>query len=221
MVRVSVFARESKQEQQWVQHFALLPRVPEVGERIRWEGTEQGEKRWYCVERVLHIPLEPADHEEESWSAMVFAVRGPVFADSPAYPALPMPARRDRAPSSWWTSYAFAAIGIIVALLINLIAGRFGDTKAFFILFVISVAAIAALRGWGPGIFASLGAAVAVLFFFVEPTYTFTIGQSDDVYRFVGFTLAVFAASLMAYRVPRFAGSRDPENAVFRKVDHI
>jgi hypothetical protein len=210
MVRVSVFARESKREYHWVQHFALLPRVPEVGERIRWEGSDGSEARWYGVERVLHIPLEPEDGDEEAWSAMVFAVAERSATSAPALSAKPLPAERNERSAPPWNGYVFAATGIVAALLINLIAGRFGDTKAFFILFVISVAAVAALRGWGPGIFASLGAAVAVLFFFIDPVYTFGIAHSEDGYRFVGFMLAIFAACLMAMicRSQHFASRR-------------
>lgn len=217
MERFSVFVRESELDPNWVQHFALLPRVPRIGEFIRGEGEDGSELPWYRVERVLHIPPDDIPNEEdETWSAMIFAVRKDTLTIYPR--PQPKEPKQDRPrtvtslpttvsipPLSRWSSYSLAAATVLLAIILNGVLLRFLDTYACFLPFIVSVAIVTVLRGWKPGAFCAWLATIAVLFFFIEPICSFSIARSEDVYLLGGFSLVIFTACLATYGARRLA----------------
>ena len=214
MVRICLYVRSTNQDYQWTQHFVLLPRIPLIGDHL----AEEENAPWYRVESVLRLPQED-EGDEYAWEAVVYAVEvAPEPARRNGESALratshktgqpePPPAdgseKRRRHPHSW-KGYALALLVVGIALTANLVVRHTLESNALFILFILSVVVASASGGIGSGLFATLLASGAVLFFFIEPFYTLSIAQSYDTFRLVGFTLCALAAIAAAHWVKGF-----------------
>ena len=80
-------------------------------------------------------------------------------------------------------------LAVVVAVLaVNLLFHLTFGTKLLFFLFIVAVSIAAHFEGLGAGLLATALTSLAVLFFFVEPFFSFAVSEPYDWVR-----LAVFA----------------------------
>ncbi|HWJ70774.1 MAG TPA: sensor histidine kinase KdpD [Sphingobium sp.] len=99
----------------------------------------------------------------------------------------------------WGRPRIYVAIALLIAAttLIALLAEPWIGTGAIDLLYLIPVIVIASLFGLRPGLVTSLTAALAFNFFFLEPTYTFTIAEPQSVLTMLILTgVAAFSSNL-------------------------
>ena len=200
MVRVCLYVRSTIRDDQWTQHFALLPRIPVIGDNL----AEEADAPWYRVESVLRLPREE-EGDEYGWEAVVYAVKvtaAPARRNGAsrlrAMPRKieqrqPAPVGGSEKPQGW-QRYVIALVAVGIALATNLVVRHTLESNALFILFILSVVVASASGGISSGLFATVLATGAVLFFFIEPFYTLSIAQSYDTFRLFGFTFCALAA---------------------------
>lgn len=189
---------------------------------MRCDEDEPENAPWYQVQQVLRIPPEIDDSDDDpTWAALVYAVRvkaQPSLRHSPSGRPLlwekiyekAVITVHQRLPLSLAQGNGYIAVAamIFLAVLLNLMALYYKDTYAFFILFAVCVATITSLRGWRTGAFAALISSLAVLYFFVEPVFTFSIAGKEEGYRLLCFSLALFGACVAAYSARQFTSNR-------------
>lgn len=76
--------------------------------------------------------------------------------------------------------YFLGLMLIMVALIPNLLIHNAYGSKSLFFLFVISTTFVAEAGGPRPALFTAGLGSVAVLFFFVEPAYTFRVHHERE-----------------------------------------
>lgn len=87
----------------------------------------------------------------------------------------------------WKMCVTLAVVAAVLA--VNLLFHLTFGTKLLFFLFIIAVSVAAHFEGWGAGLVATALTSLAVLFFFVEPLFSFAVSEPYDWVR-----LAVFSA---------------------------
>ncbi len=218
MVRICLYVRATKQDDQWIQYFVLLPRIPIVGDQL----AEEEDSPWYLVESVLRLPRED-EGDEEGWEAIVYALKATptpaqskgdlVFQAAPRKMEQIEPAPVGGSEKVWarphpWKRYFIALVAVGLALATNLVVRHTLESNALFILFILSVVVASASGGVGSGLFATLLASGAMLFFFVEPFYSLSIAQSYDTFRLFGFTVSALAAIAAAHWAKGFCPNK-------------
>jgi two-component system, OmpR family, sensor histidine kinase KdpD len=80
------------------------------------------------------------------------------------------------------------------------------ELPSVMLLFLLLVAAVAAVGGLGPGLSAAVGGFLLVNFFFIEPHHTFTIAEAEDVLAlFVFLAVGAIVSSFVALAARRAA----------------
>lgn len=87
----------------------------------------------------------------------------------------------------------------------GMMLARFLDVRNIALVFLMAVLASAVNGGLWPALLASVAAALAFNFFFLEPLYTLTINDPESVIAFLFFLGVAFVASNLAGRVQRQA----------------
>src|SRR5689334_6160951 len=95
--------------------------------------------------------------------------------------------------------YLLAAGGITAATGVLWVARPFLSLGSVYLVYLVVVVAVAATRGWRPGVLASVLAFLVANFFFIPPILTFTIAAPQDILALVIFlALATGTSQLMA-----------------------
>jgi two-component system sensor histidine kinase KdpD len=95
--------------------------------------------------------------------------------------------------------YALAAGGIAGATAVLWVARPFLSLGSVYLVYLVVVVAVAATRGRRPGVLASVLAFLVANFFFIPPTFTFTIADPQDILALVIFlALATGTSQIMA-----------------------
>jgi two-component system sensor histidine kinase KdpD len=97
-------------------------------------------------------------------------------------------------------SYAFALLGVAVALGVGALLWQWIGLENIDLVFLTAIVGIAVRFGLWPSLFASVVSALCYNFFFTEPYYTFTISDSKDVIAVVFFTVVAAIVSNVAAR---------------------
>lgn len=99
----------------------------------------------------------------------------------------------------WGRPRIYAGIALLIAgtTLIAALAQPWIGSGAIDLLYLVPVIVAASLYGLRPGLVASMAAALAFNFFFLEPTFTFTIADPESVLTMLILTgVAVFTSNL-------------------------
>ena len=84
--------------------------------------------------------------------------------------------------------YAFAVVAVAVGTVLRMwLVRAFGPLPTFVTLYP-AVLLVASIAGGGPGVFASILAALAADYFYIEPAWQFTVGAPNDVLALIIFT---------------------------------
>ena len=78
---------------------------------------------------------------------------------------------------------------VTVALVVNFLFYLTFGTKLLFFLFIVAVSVAAHFEGLGAGLLATALTSLAVLFFFVEPVFSFSVSEPYDWVRLVVFAV--------------------------------
>ncbi len=97
--------------------------------------------------------------------------------------------------------YAGSALAVGVALGIGLVLRAFLDVGNVSLVFLTAVLVAAVTWGLGPALFAGLVGALAYNFFFLEPVYTFTITDPENIVSLFFFAVVALIAGNLAARV--------------------
>jgi two-component system sensor histidine kinase KdpD len=108
-----------------------------------------------------------------------------------------------RSPSVDPRPYAAALLSVAAALGVGAIIHPWLGIENVDLVFLAAIVAIAFRYGLLPSILASIAASLSYNFFFLPPTYTFTIADPRNVAAFVFFTLVAIAISNIGARARR------------------
>lgn len=111
------------------------------------------------------------------------------------------PRQRELAP------YLFATAYVGVAVAISMLLSRVLDVRNIALVFLMAVLASAVRSGLWPALFASIAAALAFNFFFLQPLYTLGINDPESVVAFGFFLVVAVIASNLTARVQRQAAT--------------
>lgn len=103
--------------------------------------------------------------------------------------------------------FVFSVGYVGVAFAFGTLLSRALDVRNIALAFLMAVLASAATAGLGPALFASVVAALAFNFFFLDPLYTLTIRDPESVVAFVFFLGAAVITSNLTARVHRQAAA--------------
>ena len=116
-----------------------------------------------------------------------------------------IPAKNVRAaeggPSFDLRSYVIAFVAATIALCVGELIQPFFGIENVDLVFLTAIVGVAVRYGLGPSLFASLVASLFYNFFFLPPTFTFTITEPTNVAAFVFFILMACIVSNVATRV--------------------
>ncbi|WP_185984650.1 sensor histidine kinase [Aureimonas mangrovi] len=115
--------------------------------------------------------------------------------------ALTLARPRKFRPRPYLLSIAYVATAFVFGTLLS----RTLDVRNIALAFLMAVLASAATAGLWPALFASLVGALTFNFFFLDPTYTFTIHDPEAVVAFFFFLCAAVITSNLTARVHRQA----------------
>jgi two-component system sensor histidine kinase KdpD len=99
------------------------------------------------------------------------------------------------------TPYVFALLATAVALGIGLVIHPFFGVENIDLLFMTAVLAVAVRYGLAPSLVTSVAASLCYNFFFLPPTYMFTIADPTNVAAFFFFIIVAIVVSNVAARV--------------------
>jgi two-component system, OmpR family, sensor histidine kinase KdpD len=96
--------------------------------------------------------------------------------------------------------YMFALLAVAAALLVGEAIWSSIGIENVDLVFLTAIVAIAVRYGLWPSLFATIASSLCYNFFFMEPIYTFTIGDPANVTAFVFFTIVAVVVSNVAAR---------------------
>ncbi|WP_395665730.1 DUF4118 domain-containing protein [Methylocella sp.] len=114
-------------------------------------------------------------------------------------PAPPPAARRRLAVD--WRAAALATASVAAATALGMAIERVIPLPSISLLFLLAVVGSAIGAGYASALLAAVLSGLAYNFFFIPPVYTFTIASPHEVFAFVVFLIAAFAAGGLASRV--------------------
>lgn len=97
-------------------------------------------------------------------------------------------------PFCWWLKLRVTPAVVATALTVNLLFYSVFGTKLLFFLFMLALGIAAYYEGWRAGLLATILTTVAVLYFFVEPTLSFSVTDEYDWWRLMVFAFCGLAA---------------------------
>jgi formate hydrogenlyase transcriptional activator len=100
---------------------------------------------------------------------------------------------------TWPGRYAFAVLAVGVATALQMGLRQLGLVHLTFILFYPTVVLVAMHAGLGPGILATVLAAVSGGYFFLEPTYSFVVRTPEDLLDPTLFAFIAVSLTLLTY----------------------
>jgi two-component system sensor histidine kinase KdpD len=109
--------------------------------------------------------------------------------------------RQQTGQTTWQqlVGFVLAVGGIAGATGVLWVARPFLSLGSVYLVYLVVVVGVAATRGWRPGVLASVLAFLAANFFFIPPTFTFTIAAPQDILALVIFlALATGTSQIMA-----------------------
>jgi two-component system sensor histidine kinase KdpD len=113
--------------------------------------------------------------------------------------------------------YLGSALLVAVATAAPLTLGA--DAAGSGLILLVAVI-VSSLLGRGPGLFAAVTAAASYSYFFIPPTYAFSLGKGDDLIALVTFVIAAFVVGTLVSQVndvreARMAGELSQTRAAF------
>lgn len=113
------------------------------------------------------------------------------------------PAGGRKRPGSWGSPVGYVVSAALVALFTAIAIGvhSFGGLTNVALVYLVPVLAAASLYGLRTGIFTGVVSALAYNFFFLEPIYTFTIQDPENVLTVFVFIAVAIVTSQLAARV--------------------
>ncbi|MCX5494529.1 sensor histidine kinase KdpD [Kaistia dalseonensis] len=97
--------------------------------------------------------------------------------------------------------YAIALVAVAISLGISKLIQPSVGIENVDLIFLVGIIAVASRFGLGPALVAMVAASLCYNFFFLPPTYTFTIADPTNVAALFIFTLVTFIVSNLAARV--------------------
>src|SRR5262245_14407658 len=116
----------------------------------------------------------------------------------------PIPKRTVRSADRWQldpVAYGVALVAVAAALAVGHAIYPWLGIENVDLVFLTAIVAVAVRFGLWPSLFASVAASLGYNFFFMEPTYTFTISDPNNVAAFVFFIVMAVLVSNVAARV--------------------
>src|SRR2546421_9241359 len=95
--------------------------------------------------------------------------------------------------------YGLAVLGVALATGLLWLAQPVLSLGSVYLVYLVIVVAVAAMRGWGPSVLAVVLAFLAANFLFIPPVFSFTVAALQDILGLVIFLgLATGTSQLMA-----------------------
>jgi two-component system, OmpR family, sensor histidine kinase KdpD len=151
--------------------------------------------RWF---EILHGSVVH-DLVRRSGNIGVHVIAGDAISDEP------IPKRAVRSKDAWeafdFRPYLVSLVAVAGALAVGHVIYPWLGIENVDLVFLTAIVAVAVRFGLWPSLFASVVASLGYNFFFMEPTYTFTIADPNNVAAFVFFIFMAVLVSNVAARV--------------------
>lgn len=103
--------------------------------------------------------------------------------------------------------YALSTLYVAAAVGLGMVIDQVLAIQNVALVFFVAVQGAAVTGGLGPALYASAAGALSFNFFFLEPLYTFTVGDPEGVVAFVFFLVVAFITSNLTAAVQRQAAA--------------
>ena len=130
-----------------------------------------------------------------------------VTGEEPVAPASSSPARRKRFVERPLLEFGVPVASVAAATLLGGVAENVADLPNVSLLYLLAVLVSAVQAGYVAALTAALLSALAYNFFFIGPTYTFTIAAPHEVFGLLTFIVAALIAGGLASRLKEQAGT--------------
>jgi len=150
--------------------------------------------RWF---EILHGSVVH-DLVRRSGNISVHVIAGDAIAGEPIPKKSVRAAERDETFNPW--PYLAALVAVAAALAFGQLIAVWVGRSNIDLVFLTAIVAVAVRFGLWPSLFASIASSLCYNFFFMEPRYTFTLAEPNNLTAFAFFTAVALVVSNVAAR---------------------